>query len=360
MMGINRTFVLTILLTALVRPSLAQRPELTPVVSKAASRVITIPGEIQPYLAVGIHARVTAFVERIVVDRGSVVKQGDLLATLSAPEMTAQITEAESKAEATDADRIQAEAQLAAEETTLERLQKAAETPGAIAGNEITVASKRVDAAKALVNSRKQANRAAAASVEALKALEAYLKITAPFDGVITKRLVHPGELVGPTSTTLLNLEQLSRLRVVVSVPEDSVGGVSKGATVAFRVPAYPERTFDGVVARISRVLDPKTRTMAVELDVTNKGGLLAPGMYPSVKWPVRVTSASLYVPKTSVVTTTERTFVIRDKGGVAEWVNVRKGAADDDNIEVFGPLHEGDRVVKRANDEIREGTSLR
>ena len=76
--------------------------------------------------------------------------------------------------------------------------------------------------------------------------------------------------------------------------------------------------------------------------------------------WPVRSTEPALFVPKTSVVTTTERTFVIRDKNGLAEWVNVQKGPAEGDLIRVIGPLQEGDRVVKRATDEMREGTNLK
>jgi multidrug efflux pump subunit AcrA (membrane-fusion protein) len=125
---------------------------------------------------------------------------------------------------------------------------------------------------------------------------------------------------------------------------------------VPFHVPAYPERTFAGTVARISHALDPKTRSMPVELDVQNRDQLLSPGMYPTVNWPVRGSQPVLLVPKTSVVTTTERTFVIRDKNGHAEWIDVRKGASDGDSIQVIGPLKPGERVVKRATDEIREG----
>ena len=99
---------------------------------------------------------------------------------------------------------------------------------------------------------------------------------------------------------------------------------------------------------------------MAVELDVANPRGQLAPGMYATVTWPVRGAKNSLVVPVTSVVTTTERTFVIRASNGAAEWVNVSKGpAAGPDTIEVVGPLRPGDQVVKRASDEIREGARL-
>src|SRR6185295_4394533 len=123
------------------------------------------------------------------------------------------------------------------------------------------------DAAKAIVHAREQAIRSAQSSVDTLKDLQAYLKITAPFDGVVTERTVHPGALVGSgANPVLLTIQQLSRLRLVVAVPEDDVGGIAKGAAVTFRVPAYPDRNYSGTVARIAHVLDPKTRTMPVEL----------------------------------------------------------------------------------------------
>jgi len=99
---------------------------------------------------------------------------------------------------------------------------------------------------------------------------------------------------------------------------------------------------------------------MAVELDVMNRDGSLAPGMYPNVKWPIRRSRPALFVPKTSVVTTTERTFVVRNQNSHAEWVDVRKGATDGDLIEVLGELKAGDMVVRIATDEIREGSSIR
>jgi membrane fusion protein, multidrug efflux system len=295
-----------------------------------------------------------------VVDRGSVVKEGDLLVELSAPEMTSHLAEAQSRVEAAESERIQAEAQLAAAQATYERLKKAAETPGAIAGNELIQAEKQVEAAQALVRSRQQSSRAAQSVVDAQKELQSYLHITAPFEGVITERLVHPGALVGTgPEEALLLLQQISRLRLVAAVPEEYVGSIMEGTKVAFQVPAYPERTFSGAIARVSHALDKDTRTMAVELDVANRDGALAPGMFPTLKWPSRRSRAVLLVPKTSVVTTTERSFVVRDNGGRAEWVDVRKGDAQGDLVEVLGDLKSGDLVVRRATDEIREGSAL-
>jgi membrane fusion protein, multidrug efflux system len=356
----TRTFLPICMLGLLAGAGNAQPLELAPVVSRQVSRTVELPGEFLPFLTVSLHARVPGYVERVLVDRGTIVKQGDLLVELSAPEMNAQIAEAESKVQSADAERLQAEAQLSAAQSTADRMKKAAETPGAIAGNELIQAEKQVDAAKALLNSRQQAVKAAEAAVRSRKDLLAYLKISAPFEGVVTDRMVHPGALVGGANDIpLLVIDQVSHLRLVVPVPEEDVSGITRGASVPFQVPAWPERIFSGTIARISHVLDQKSRSMAVELDVANRDGALAPGMYPTVKWPVRRARPAMFVPKTSVVTTTERTFVIRDQGGKAEWVDVKKALPEGDLVEVMGNLKPGDRVVRRATDEIRPGAAI-
>ncbi len=351
-----KSFIISFFVVA----SWAQTVDLAPVISKPVSRIVELPAEIFPFLTVSLHAKVPGYVDRVLVDRGSAVKEGELLINLTAPEMDAQIAEAESKVQAAEADRLQAEAQLAAAQSTYERTNEAAKTPGAIAGNDLVLAEKQVEAAQALVRSRQRASAAAQAAVDSLKAMQGYLKIAAPFEGVVTDRLVHPGALVGPPlDPALLVIQQVAHLRVVVPVPEEDVGGIVRGASVEFTVPAYPRRIYSGKIARVADALDQKTRCMPVELDVFNRDGTLAPGMYPSVKWPVRGQSAELWAPKTSVVTTTERTFVIRDRGGRAEWVDVKKGVAEGDLVEILGDLKPGDLVVRRATDEIREGTAL-
>jgi RND family efflux transporter MFP subunit len=360
-MTYTRTFLFPMYIVGLLaQPGRAQTGDLAPVVSKPVSRTVELPGEFLPFLSVSLHAKVPSYVDRVLVDRGSIVKQGDLLAEMSAPEMTAQIAEAQSKVQAAEADRLQAEAQLAAAQSTYDRTKQAAATPGAIAGNELIQAEKQVDAAKALLNSRLQASRAAESAVQALQDLKGYLKMAAPFDGVVTDRLVHPGALVGPgNDIALLVIQQVSHLRLVVPVPEEDVSGIVNGASVAFQVPAWPERTYSGTVARISHALDQKTRTMPIELEVMNRDGSLAPGMYPTVRWPVRRARPSLFVPKTSVITTTERTFVIRNQSGHAEWVDVKKGVTEGDLVEVIGNLKPGDSVLRRATDEIRNGMPI-
>lgn len=340
----------------------AQAPvDVVRVVSKPVERQVKLPGEFKPYLAVPIHARLAGFVKSVAVDRGSTVKQGQVLVTLEAPEMLAHIAEAQSKAQALGLQRSEAEAKLAAAQSTYERLKAASATPGVVAENDVIVAQKAAEAAQALVRSYEDSIKAAQAQVQAVKDLEEYLTLKAPFDGIITERSVHPGALVGPGSgaTPLLRLHQVSRLRLVVAVPEALVGAMVKGARVPFTVPAYPGETFYGVLNLVAHDLDEKTRTMPVELDVRNADLRLSAGMYPEVQWPVRRPQPSLLVPPTTIVTTTERMFVIRVKDGAAEWVNVSRGARVGDLIEVFGPLKDGDTIVRRGTDEIREGTKV-
>ena len=337
----------------------SQTVEVVPVVSRVVERKVKLPGELLPFQSVELHARVSGFVDNVSVDRGSVVKKGQKLVSLSAPEMSAQLAEAESKIQSIVAQQAEAEAKIVGAENTYERMKAASATPGAIAGNELVLASKAVDVARAARQALESLGRAARAAHKALQDLLAYLTIDAPFDGVITERYVHPGALAGPATGPLLKLQQISRLRLVVAIPETDVSGIVKGATVAFTVPNNPSAPAHGVVARISQSVDAKTRTMPVELDVNNPSGDLAPGMYADVSWPVRRAGASLLVPPSAVVVTTERVFVIRVHNGRAEWVDVKRGPAIQNLVEISGPLQPGDIIVRRATDEIRNGAAL-
>jgi RND family efflux transporter MFP subunit len=333
--------------------------ETTKVVAQALRKTVTIPGDLTPYQGVNLSARVSGFVESLTVDRGSWVKRGQRLARISAPELRAQRAEAEAKLQAVRAQEAEAYARMVAAGSTYDRLKAASATPGVVAGNDLEIAERGLEAARAHVNALKSSGGAAAAAVKAVSEMEAYLEVTAPFDGVITERNVHPGSLVGPSTGALLRIEQVTRLRLTVPVPEAYVGAIAKGTHVDFRVAAFPDQTFQGVIARPAHSLDMKTRSMLVELDVNNAKQALAPGMFAEVQWPVSRAQASLFVPRTAVVRTSERQFVVRVRNGVAEWVDVRRGELNGDVIEVFGDLREGDIVIRRGNDEIRPGTKI-
>ncbi|MEW5977662.1 MAG: efflux RND transporter periplasmic adaptor subunit [Acidobacteriota bacterium] len=336
--------------------------KLVEVISRPLGGSTVLPGELRAYRTVETFARVSGFVESVRVDRGSRTRKGEMLATLTAPEMQAQIAEAHARVAVAEAQRAEAEAKRAALEATFERLGEAAQTPGAVAGNELVQAEKALEAERARVVSLDKSVEAARANLAAAEKMMGYLKITADFDGVVTERLVHEGSLVGPASKgalPLFRLEQIGRLRLVVAVPESLAGEIRRGVKLAFTVSAYPGEQFSGVVARPALSLDPKTRTMPVELDVANPGTRLAPGMYAEVVWPKGSRRNSLLVPASAIKATTEQTFVIRVTNGTAEWVAVRRGSSDGSLVEVFSELKPGDKILQRATDEVRPGTRI-
>ncbi len=338
--------------------------ETVKVVSRPLDLVVPLPAELQPYEAVAIYPKVTGFVKWIGVDRGSRVKKGEVLARLEAPEIASQKAEAQSKLQSVDNQRIEAEAKLAAAEGTYERLKVAANTPGVISDNELEIAQKTAEAARARVIGLRNSIEAAKATLHSVEVMEGYLRIVAPFDGIITERGVHPGALVGPSGGAgaqlpMLRVEHISNLRLVVAVPETYVSGVAAGNKVTFSVPAFPNRSFTGTVARIADSLDAKTRTMPVELDVANPDWQLHPGMFPTVSWPVRRPQASLFAPQSAVLRTMRGTFVIRVHNGNTEWITVKPGATSGNAVEMFGDLHAGDEVVLQASEELQPGTRV-
>jgi RND family efflux transporter MFP subunit len=323
---------------------------------------LSLPGELVAYESVAVHPRVPGFVKAVAVDRGSVVQRGALLVTLDAPEIVAERAEAQSKLQAASAHLAAARAKADADRATFERLEAASATPGVVAGHDVVVAQKSAEASRNQVVAAEQQVEAARQAAQAVQELEGYLRVTAPFAGVVTERNVHPGALVGPGSgeaTPMLRLVDQRRLRLVAPVPEAYTAGLARGISVPFTVSAFPGVTFTGTVARIARAVDVTTRTMAVELDVDNADGRLAPGTFCQMRWPLRRTAPSLFVPTASVASTTDRTFVVRIRDGKAEWVDVTTGLTAGPLVEVFGDLKAGDEVAGRGTDEIRPGTAV-
>jgi RND family efflux transporter MFP subunit len=326
---------------------------------------LSLPAELTAYQSVAVYSRVTGFVKTVHVDRGSRVRTGDLLVTLDAPELVAQRLEAQSKLHESEAQLSIVRAKAEADKGTFERLKAASATPGVVAGNDLVVAEKTADASRSQVVAAEQGAEAARQALYAIREMEGYLRVTAPFTGVVTERNVHPGALVGPSggaavAQPMLRIVQNARLRLVVPVPEAYTTAVNAGTEVPFSVVAYPGESFSGRVARIARAVDVATRTMAVELDVANADGRLAPGTFCQVQWPVRRPGPSLFVPSASVAATTDRTFVIRIRGGKTEWVDVRTGLTSGPLVEVFGDLRAGDEIAGRGTDELRPGTEVR
>jgi membrane fusion protein, multidrug efflux system len=338
--------------------------DVTVVKSQKLNATIGLPAELVPYESVDMYARETGFVKSIKVDRGSRVKQGEIIAELEAPELIAQRAQANAAYQSTEAQLAAGQAKLAADQSTFQHMSAAAKTPGVVAGNDLDIAQKTVQADEATVASLEKTAAAAQEGFRAVTQLESYLTITAPFDGEVTTRYVHPGALVGPaggtgTTTPIVRIETLTRHRLVVPLPENDAAGVSEKTQVTFTVPSFPGRTFKAPVARISHGVDTKTRTMPVELDVNDPHMELVPGTFCEVQWPLHRTYPTLFVPMSAVASDLQRTFVIRVRQNKTEWVDVKTGVRADDLVEVFGDLHEGDEVAVRGTDQLRSGTDI-
>jgi RND family efflux transporter MFP subunit len=345
-------------------PAGPQAVDVVAVVEKPVDLTLALPGDLQPFESVAMFAKVTGFVKTIVVDRGSRVRAGDVLVTLDAPELRSARAEAQSRLQAVDAQLAAARARADASASTYERLKSASATPGVVAGNELLQAQKAVESDRSQVTAAEQNVEAARDALRSVTDMEGYLRVAAPFAGVITERNVHPGALVGPAAgsgggTPMLRLADETKLRLVVAVPEAYAGSIVAGAVIPFTVAAFPGQTFSGPIARIGHAVDVSTRTMSVELDVANADGRLAPGAYCQVKWLVHRDKPSLFVPSASVASTTDRTFVVRVRDARAEWVDVKTGLTSGALVEIFGDVHAGDLVAARGTDELKAGAAV-
>jgi multidrug efflux pump subunit AcrA (membrane-fusion protein) len=356
------------------------------------NETLTLPGELRAYQDVPIHAKVEGYISWIGVDRGSVLKKGDKMITIYCPELVEKLREAEAKVSAAQASyksskaaldteiskQIEFQAKLNSDKLTYERLAEAAKTPGAIAQNEVDMAFQTVNADKARVASQ-EASVAAARSVvvanhdnvsaarnvfKAMQAMQSYLTIEAPFDGVITERNVHTGSIVAVDAARkgvpLVRIQQKNLLRLVVPVPEEASGGIESGKTIPFSVPAYIGKTFVGTIARLGFALDSATRTMPVELNAWNPTGELEPGMFATVQWPATRTYKTLFVPAAAVGTDLKGTYVVKIENDRSERLTAKRGQPMGDDVEVIADgLKQGDEVALRATDEIQNGTKL-
>jgi len=313
------------------------------------SSTIAIPGELIPYQQVDLYAKMNSYVKKLFADVGSQVHQGQLLAVLEAPEINSQLAGAQSRIK-------QQEAVYFASKATYDRLYNTSKTPGTVSQNDLEQAEAKKNSDYANVEAAKSAYKEVSANL-------GYLEIRAPFDGVITARNVNLGAYVGPGgrgSDPLFVLQDQKRLRLVVSVPENYTGGLNDKNVVTFSVEALPNQKFTARVKRLAGALDEKLRSERLEMDVYNNDKKLLPHMYAQVDVPLPSRDSAFIVPKTAVVTSTERVFVIRINNKHAEWVDVKKGFQSGDQMEVYGNLKQGDNVVKQATDEIREGAVVK
>ncbi|GAA4808015.1 efflux RND transporter periplasmic adaptor subunit [Olivibacter ginsenosidimutans] len=315
---------------------------------KVLASSVRLPGQLKPFNEVNIFAKINSFVKQIYVDRGTVVKKGQLLVELEAPEMLSQLQSANSRY-------IQAQETATASKEKYRRLKDAAQEEGAVSPLDLDNALSKMKADEAVAMSEKS-------NVEAMKTVQSYLNIRAPFDGMIVQRNVSAGALVGPGKSNeqpMLVLQDIAKLRLEVHIPESYVDKVDLSKPVKYIFNNRPGEEYRGNISRSANMLGAM-QSEAIEIDVQNKDQRLKPGMYCEVRIPLQSGAKSLLVPNHSIVRSTERQYVIKVIDGHATFVDIKEGIAANDSTEVFGNLKAQDSILLHANDEIKEGTTIK
>ncbi|TCK83623.1 efflux RND transporter periplasmic adaptor subunit [Albibacterium bauzanense] len=315
-------------------------------VEDQAVYLLELPGELKAFEQVVLYPKVKGFVKQLFVDRGSNVHRGQLLALLEAPEITQQYLSAKA-----DENKFYQDYQYSRQ--SYERLKRAAARSGAVAEIELDRAS-----------SKFRSDSAAYASVKAKTGasaqLQQYLKITAPFDGIITDRNVSVGALVGEgTQTSLFSLSQTKDLRLTVAIPEKHGPSLSKNTKVSFTVAGHPGKVYPSVLSRKSGVLDQQSRSITAEFDVSNSRGDLSGGDYAQVKLSLQRPVRTLWLPTSSVVNAQSGIFVVKIDQNRVFRVPVTLGIRNGELQEVFGELSQEDEIVKSASEELTEGMKI-
>ncbi len=342
------------------------------------SSQLEIASEFLPYQEIDVFAKVSGYIQKLDVDWGSHVRQGQVLAVLEIPELEQQLLqdEASMKRSEHDMDRArqdltQAQASYSVAHVTYGRLADVQKTqPGLIAQEEIDEAqgkdresSAGVSAAREGVSAAEQALAATKAALDKDKALFAYARITAPFDGVVTRIDAYTGALL-PAGTSsnkgdlaLCHLSDNTLLRLVIPVPERAVPDLRAGETVDVEVSGL-QKNFKGQIVHISDQIETTTRTMHAEVSVPNPKYELVPGMYASVRIPLHTIEKALTVPIQAVEThnNVDGTVVVVNSANHAERRRIKLGLESATDYEVTSGLAENDRVIFGEQSQFKDG----
>jgi membrane fusion protein, multidrug efflux system len=343
-----------------IGPRLRNSQELDAIAAAAGQKTVTVvkptqseataplilPGNIQANRSASIYARVDGYLKQWYVDIGDHVHEGQVLADIEAPQIDANLREAQAQLEL-------AKANLKLAQTNSERSQQ-------LFANKVN-SQQELDTVLA-TGSVQQANQdAATASLENAQQMKAYEQVKAPFDGVITARYVDVGSLVtsGSVKTVqkLFDLAQSDPVRVFVNVPQSDVSRVQPGTNATVKVDEYPNETFTGKVTRDAGAFDQASRTILLEVDVANPAGRLYAGMYAHVTLSAPSTSQLLYLPDNTILIDSKGTRVATvDSSHRIHFKEVTLGRDFGTKSEILGGLNPSDVVVQNPTDDLQEG----
>jgi RND family efflux transporter MFP subunit len=343
---------------------------------------LSIASEFQPFQEIAVYAKVSGYIQKLYVDWGTHVKQGQLLAILEIPELEQQIRQDEATVKKSDQDLARAHEELARSESTYNvahltytRLANVQKTrPELVAQEEIDVAqgkdleaSAGVSAATDAVAASEQELAAAKAALDKDRALFAYSRITAPFDGVVTEMDAYTGALL-PAGTSsnkgdlaLCRISQNNLLRLVIPVPERVVAGIHTGQDVDVRVTGL-DKKFTGKIVRFSDNIDLETRTMHTEVDVENPNYEIVPGMYATVQLPLQMVHGVPTVPIQAVQISGEDrgSLLVVMSDNRLQQRDVKLGIQNATYVEVVSGVTESENIVFGDQSQYRPGELVR
>ncbi|PCC68280.1 RND family efflux transporter, MFP subunit [Nannocystis exedens] len=307
---------------------------------------LTLPASSTPIRQSTLYSKSTGFVRRYLVELGDAVKAGQVLAEIEAPETDEEIRLARARL-------AEARANVGIHQLTSDRTRTLA-GDGAVSRQEADDALALANSADALVATRK-------ADLKRLQALRGYQQIVAPFDGVVTRRLVDAGALVGPAAAGgvgMFEIADVSKLRVLVDVPDSHAADVKVGNAAELYSPRDPTRTVKGVVTRTSGVLETRTRTLRVEIEVPGDEGVL-PGSFVYARLQVPRARPVPTIPASALVVRKEGTLVAKVREGTVTLVPVKLGRDLGKEIEVLEGVAAGDEVVLQPPDTLESGQAV-
>jgi RND family efflux transporter MFP subunit len=296
-----------------------------------------------------LYPKVSGYLSVVNVDIGDHVKAGQVLAVISIPELEKELAEAKAQLEAKRAN-------LELENVTVKRQETLFKAHG-ITDQAFDEAKSRTAVASAQVD-------LAAATVDKIKTLLGYTHIVAPFDGVVSQRLVNRGDFAqaatGGRTTPLFTVQQVATIRVFCEVPESEIAHLHPGDPAGVKPYGLDGKTFLGTVTRLSLRLDPETRKMRTEIDLPNADGSLYPGMYAQVALETIKHANVVAVPATAVGSDADGKYVYVVQDGHIARRPVKTGLIETGQAEIVDGLAEGADVVTVAKGAPTAGTAVR
>ncbi len=324
-------------------------------------RSVIWPGTTDAFEQANIYARASGYISKRNVDIGSRVKAGDLLVTITAPEIEHQIAQGEGTLAQLRAALLQAEANRDLAQVTWDRDSKLVQqgwfTQQQGDTDRLTLEAR--VAAVAVASSNVVAQEA---QLRVLNQQKTYQSVVAPFDGVITQRNVDVGTLVqadAASGTFMFTLSHSEVIRIQLYVPQDDAFGVEPGTKAVVRVPEMPGRDFPGEVTRIADALQPGTRTLLTEIDVPNPDRALSPGIYCRVELKIPRKTPSLIVPSEAIIFNRDGLSVAVVEGGVVHLRNVTSVRDFGTTVEVSAGVAVGDKVVLNPLVNLTDGQKV-